>query len=287
MRAMQKKRFYLKDSRDGAGPLERVNGSKRPLATSLRHSLKPQAPIRTIAFHGGKGGVGVTFFAAETAAALASAGLSVAAVDMDLYRGTLHYRLDVPLSRDTFTVVDVLPVLEDLTDRVLDNALARCPCGARLLPAPATPERAGLVTSEHVRALVSALSTNFDFVVLDTPASLDEVTAGAARQADLLVLIVTPELSCLGGAKRALETLGSRGADHSRVAVVVNRSFGDSDSVTLADIESFLGLPPVIVLPEETERCRRIADEGKYVFLERSPLGQGVQAMISRFFSRA
>jgi len=227
--------------------------------------------------------VGTTFLAAEAAASLSSAGDAVVAVDLDLHRGALHYRLDVPLLRETFTVLDLLPVLDDLSERVLDNALSPCPCGAMLLPAPAAPADGTTAVPELFGSLLDALATRFDHVIIDTRASLDDAVLAVAGAADLLVLVVTPEIACLGGAKRALDTLASRGVSTS-LSVVVNRSLGDSDDIKLSDIESFLGLPVTIVLPEDLTRCRRAADEGRFLSSERSPLGEGIRAMTRRVF---
>jgi len=239
-----------------------------------------------MAFHGGKGGVGATFLTAESVALLQTGGRRIAAVDIDFHRGALHYRLDVPLSRDTFTTADLLPVLDDLSDHVLENALSDCPCGARMLPAPASPFTAS-VEPELVQGLVTALRARFDYVVFDTAPTLDELTLGVLAAVDLVALVVTPEIACLGTAARALDSLGARGIAASRIMLLVNRSLGDLDVVTLADVESFVGLPVEIILPEETARCRRAADEGRFVTPERSPLGQALRAMVHRLLAGA
>jgi MinD-like ATPase involved in chromosome partitioning or flagellar assembly len=227
--------------------------------------------------------VGTTFLAAEAAAYLSSAGGAVVAVDLDLHRGALHYRLDVPLSRETFTVLDLLPVLEDLSERVLYNALSSCPCGALLLPAPN-------VAAEHLNAvpasmdtLIDALAARFDYVVVDTGASLDDVSLSAAGAADLLVMVITPEIASLGGARRALDTLVLR-AVSTPVSLVVNRSLGASDDLRLSDIESFLGSSVTVVLPEDPAKCRRAADGGLFLSCERSPLGEGIRALMGKYF---
>ncbi len=228
--------------------------------------------------------MGTTLLASEVTALLAREAPGVAAVDLDLHRGALHYRLDVPLSRDTFTIRDLLPVLDDLSDLVLDNALSHCPCGARLLPAPGGTDPGFAPSPEEIRALGAALSASFTRVIVDTPPALDPVTLDVVTTADLVVLVVTPELACLGGAKKALETMGSHGVGGAHVRLVVNRSLGDDDAVNLSDFESYLGLPVAFLLPEETVRCRRAADEGRFVAYDRSPLGQGIQSLARLVF---
>lgn len=271
--------------------ISRKASARQALNTASRRVESPRqprgmgVPAKTIAFHGGKGGVGTTFLAAESAAALSAQGLRVAAVEAGLHRGGLHYRLDVPLTRETFTLADLLPVLDDLTDRALDNALSECPCGARLLPSSNGVGLEPFMTSERFEALAPALAARFDQVIFDTPSLLDGAAIASLAAADLVVLVVTPELGCLGGARQALGALAESGVGSRKPALIVNRSLGDQDTITLSDIESFLDLPVTIVLPEETARCRRVTDEGRFAFQERSTLGQGIGVMVRRLFS--
>ena len=236
---------------------------------------------RTVVFHGGKGGVGTTTLAAETAALLSRYGRKVVAVDLDLYRGDLHYRLDVQVSRGTHTLVDVLPVLDEVDGRVLENALETCPCGARLLPAPTSCIEASGVQASHVMKLLPALAGEFDHVILDTSPALTGAVTAALKASDLIVLVVTPELACLGGARKTLDEIRSL---ELTTRLVVNRTLFDIDSFTEADIEAFLVLRVTAVLPEDTARCRRAGDDGRFLTSERSAVSQAVEELVHRFF---
>lgn len=247
-------------------------------------SRLPAAPHQTAVFHGGKGGVGTTTLASEAAAILAGSGRGVVAVDLDLYRGDLNYRLDVPATRDTHTFADLLPVLGELDARILDNALSRCRCGARMLPAPVSPGEASTIEPDHVRRLLKALTGEFEQVIVDTPVAGDQL-APALESADLLVLVVTPEVSCLGGARRVLDSVFSTGGKRPDLALVVNRSLGASDAVSASELESFLQRPATAVLPEDTSRCRRLADEGRLITSERSSVGHGIAALVRSLFA--
>jgi len=269
--------------RDGSTTRNRSDTQPASARPAVRPpGIKNHATIT--AFHGSKGGVGTTTLAAETAAALAAAGRHVVAVDLDLYRGDLHYRFDIPVSRGTHTLIDLVPVLDEIEARILDNALSRCSCRVRLLPVPASSEEADIVQPDHVHRLLTGLASEFDHVIIDTPSHLDGITAAALEEADLMVLVVTPEIASLGGARRLREALARRGGWNAREALVVNRALGDSDLLSVADVESFLDIPVALVLPEETARCRRLADEGHLLTAERSPLSQGILAMVRRLF---
>jgi len=228
--------------------------------------------------------VGTTTLASEAAAILAGSGRNVAAVDLDVYGGDLHYRLDVPVTRDTHTVSDLLPVIDDLDARILENALSTCPCGARILPAPTTHSGAAAIGPDHVGKVLAAMAAEFEHVIVDTSVAVDRMISPAFDLAELVVLVVTPEIACLGGARRELDEVVSYGGERPDIALVVNRSLGTSDAVSPVEVESFLRMTATVVLPEDTARCRRLADEGRHVTSERSALGHSIYSLMRHLF---
>jgi len=217
--------------------------------------------------------------AAEATILLARGGLDVLAIDADLERGTLHYRLDLPLNGNTFAITDILNVLEDPPGELLQNAISRCPSGAGVLPASARPCRASPDEGTAV-SLVDSLSQHFDRVIIDTPTSSDPFTRGLLARCDIVVLVVTPELTCLGSARRALEDIVTRPGGGRPIMLVVNRSMSSQDVITRDDIETFLGIRAAAFLPEDTARCRRLTDACKPLSSERSPLASSVLALV-------
>ena len=211
---------------------------------------------------------------AELSGLAASSGRRVLAVDADLQRGSLHYRMDVPVGRATFSIADVLPVLDDLSPELLQGVLSESASGAWLLPAPQAFDAGCGAGSELGAGLARSLRSSFDFVVADTGAAFDDLTLGLLAAADAVLVVVTPELACLGAARRALgvvHRLRSR-----NVELVVNRSLGQGDLVGEGELTSFLGLRALCVLPEDTARCRRLGDECRPVRSERSALAREI-----------
>ncbi len=239
---------------------------------------------RCTVFHGAAGGVGATFLASESVAMLSSAGHRVAVVDAHASRGAMHYRLDVPLGRGVFTIQDLVPVLGDMDERMVDNVLTACPCGARMVLSGTGGVDEAALAPEQVHQVTAVLRHRFDHVVVDTrPTGEGTAIAGACRDVTV-VLVVIPELTCLGGARRALDSLAGLGFERADVKLVVNRSLGRRDALTLPDIESCLGVPAAALLPEETATCRRAALEGAFVHSGRSELGRDLRAMVNLLF---
>lgn len=234
------------------------------------------------AFHGGKGGVGATTLAVECAAAFCGTGASVGLIDLDLYAGDAHYRLDTDCARGGYTLSDLLPVIEELDERMIDNAFSRCPSGVRVLPAPSDPDDASRVSPGHLRTLLQVARAAFDILVLDTAPRADSSARAALEACDLAVLVTSPEVSCLGRIRSVSDKLGQEDQAGRRPALIINRSLGRSDLVTTREAERFLGMPASAVIPEATYAFRRAADEGRLICGERSGPGRSISEAVSR-----
>ncbi|GAP49792.1 AAA family ATPase [Streptomyces azureus] len=169
---------------------------------------------------GAKGGVGATLTAIQLALAAQASGRSTALVDMDLQTGDIASYLDVQFRR---SVVD-LAAITDISPRVLADAVFRHETGLALLLAPAEGERGEDVTDRAARQIVSALRSRYEVVVIDCGAQLSGAGAAAVEMADRALLITTPDVVAVRGAKRAVrmwDRLQIRKAEET--TVVVNR----------------------------------------------------------------
>lgn len=169
---------------------------------------------------GAKGGVGATLTAVQLALAAQTSGRSTALVDMDLQTGDIASYLDVQFRR---SVAD-LAAITDISPRVLADAVFRHDCGLALLLAPAEGERGEDVTDRAVRQIVSALRARYDVVVIDCGAQLGGAGAAAVEMADRALLVTTPDVVAVRGAKRTVrmwDRLQIRKAEET--VIVVNR----------------------------------------------------------------
>ncbi|MFF7855439.1 AAA family ATPase [Streptomyces sp. NPDC007904] len=169
---------------------------------------------------GAKGGVGTTMTAIQLALAAQASGRATALVDMDLQTGDVASYLDVQFRR---SVVD-LAAITDISPRVLADAVFRHDTGVALLLAPAEGERGEDVTDRAARQIVSALRSRYEVVVIDCGAQLGGAGAAAVEMADTALLVTTPDVIAVRGAKRAVrmwDRLQIRKAEET--TVVVNR----------------------------------------------------------------
>ncbi|MYR41998.1 AAA family ATPase [Streptomyces sp. SID5910] len=169
---------------------------------------------------GAKGGVGATLTAVQLALAAQASGRATALVDMDLQAGDIASYLDVQFRR---SVVD-LAAINDISPRVLADAVFRHDTGLALLLAPGEGERGEEVTDRAARQVVSALRSRYEVVVIDCGAQLGGAGAAAVEMADKALLVTTPDVIAVRGAKRAVrmwDRLQIRKAEET--TVVVNR----------------------------------------------------------------
>jgi len=182
----------------------------------------PTAPTGSIiAVFGVKGGVGKTTLATNLAVALAQeSSASVALVDLDVPFGDVALMLDMHPEQD---ILDALAdgVVDDLER--LQKLLVQTPHGVHVLSAPLAPDDAGALDSRKVGQLLKRLAALHQFVLVDTPVGLNELTAAALDVSELALLVTTPEIAALKRTHACLRLLQGLEFSTSKLQLVLNR----------------------------------------------------------------
>ncbi|MFJ3699752.1 MULTISPECIES: AAA family ATPase [unclassified Streptomyces] len=173
-------------------------------STGVRRHLGPGGDVFTgpggtvVTVTGAKGGVGATLTAVQLALAAQASGHTAALVDLDLQTGDIAAYLDVQFRR---SVVD-LAAITDISPRVLSDAVFSHDTGLALLLAPGEGERGEEVSDRAARQIVSALRSRYEVVVIDCGSQMNGANAAAIEMADTAVLVTTPDVVAVRGAKR-------------------------------------------------------------------------------------
>ena len=225
-------------------------------------SHDPTAPTGSvIAVFGVKGGVGKTTLATNLAVALAQeSSASVALVDLDVPFGDIALMLDIHPEQDVLDALDDT-VLDDLER--LQNMLVRTQHGVHVLSAPLAPDDAGSLDSRKVGRLLSRLAALHQFVLVDTPVGLTELTAAALDAAELAMLVTTPEIAALRRTHACLRLLQGLEFSTNKLQLVLNRVESKTRVSSTEAIEA-LGQPV----------SWRVAND--YAAMQSSALGQPV-----------
>ncbi|MGW7361858.1 AAA family ATPase [Streptomyces sp. NPDC054841] len=156
----------------------------------------PGGTVLTVS--GAKGGVGTTVTAVQLALAARASGMNTALADMDLQGGDVASYLDVQFRR---SIVD-LASIQDISPRVLQDAVFSHQTGIGLLLAPGEGERGEEVTDRSVRQIVSALRNRYEVVIIDCGTQMNGANAAAIEMADITLLVTTPDVVAVRAAKR-------------------------------------------------------------------------------------
>lgn len=200
---------------------------------------------KAIVITSGKGGVGKTTTTANLGAALAQLGHSVVLIDADI--GLRN--LDVVMGLENRIVYHVVDAIKGkctvqkalIKDRRMENLW--------LLPASQTDDKDS-VTPEDMRSLVFELKSQYDFVLIDCPAGIEQGFKNAIAGADEAIVVATPEVSSIRDADRVVGLLAAADVP---ARLIVNRISPNlvkrGDMLSQADVIEILALEILGAVP--------------------------------------
>lgn len=198
----------------------------------------------------GKGGVGKTTSAANIGAALSLCGKRVVIVDMDLGLRKLDISLGIG-DRVAYDIVDVLQKRCTVRQALLhDKRFYEC----YILPASQTCDKSA-INEQQMKELCEQLKQDFDYVLIDCPAGIEQGFVNAVCAADKALIVVIPEPASIRDADRVLDLLADYGIQESKV--LINRFREDmarrGDMLSVEEIIHLLRVGIVGVIPEEDD----------------------------------
>jgi pilus assembly protein CpaE len=213
---------------------------------SLTAQLQPQRG-KIITFFSPKGGVGRTTIATNLAVALhQSTNLPVVLVDGSLPFGDIAVILN--MSPKAKTIADLVGSFEQVDSEVLESVLVQHSTGIKVLLAPPTPEAAELITGANIKKVLETLRESYAFVVVDTWPSFQEQVLTMLDVADVILTLMTLEITSLKNVRVFMEIAEKLGYDEHKVQLVANRN-DSSGGIKASDVEASLArkIPHTIV----------------------------------------
>ena len=196
-------------------------------------------PGIVVAVFSPKGGVGRTTIAVNLAVAAASlGGRRVALMDASFQFGDVGVLLN--LNPKNKSIADLAAQLESGEPDDLANYVINHSSGVRVLLAPSSPEQAELITAAHARRVVERLREEHDLVVVDCPSSFNDATLGILDAADLILTLLSLEITSIKNMRLFLEVAEQLGYPPGKIRLVLNRA--DSTlGIRVADVEHSIG----------------------------------------------
>ena len=196
----------------------------------------------------GKGGVGKTTTTANVGTGLAKLEKSVALIDTDI--GLRN--LDVVMGLENRIVYNLVDVIEG--NCTIKKALIkdkRYP-NLYLMPSAQTRDKSA-VTPEQMKILCEQLKKEFDYVIMDCPAGIEQGFKNAIAGADRALVVTTPEVSAVRDADRIIGLLEA--SEMKRTDLIVNRLRSDmvnrGDMMSSSDVVDILAIDLIGVVPDD------------------------------------
>ncbi len=208
---------------------------------------------------GVKGGVGTTTVATNVATSLAMGEeRAVVLVDGYLQFGGVQTALNI---RSPHSLSDLLPYTAHMDSELVSSVLAPHHSGLQVLLAPSEHHEPVMPEPAHAESLLTKLREMFDQIVVDVWPFLNPVTLAILDEADVILLVLTPEISSLHNARLWLQLADERGYSPSRLHLVLNQDTGQKGFLE-GEISRLLSYPLFHHLPFEPLLVRDSLNRG-------------------------
>ena len=196
----------------------------------------------------GKGGVGKTTTTANVGTGLAMLNKKVVMIDTDIGLRNLDVVLGLE-NRIVYTLVDVVEGKCKLKQALIKHKKYPELC---LLPSAQTRDK-DAVTPEQMKELVEELKQDFDYILLDCPAGIEQGFRNAIAGADRALVVTTPEVSAIRDADRIVGLLEAN--EMKKIDLIINRIRVDmvkrGDMLNVGDVCDILSINLLGVVPDD------------------------------------
>jgi septum site-determining protein MinD len=198
----------------------------------------------------GKGGVGKTTTTANLGTALALQGKKVCLVDTDI--GLRN--LDVILGLENRLIYDLVDVIEGRCK--VHQAIVkdkRFEDGLFLLPAAQTTDK-NAINVEQMKTLIGNLKRDYDYILIDCPAGIEQGYKNAVAGADRAIVVTTPEISAVRDADRIIGLLEQEDIEPPKLIInrIKRQLMNSGDALDINEITTHLSIDLLgIVLDDE------------------------------------
>ncbi|ENH97955.1 septum site-determining protein MinD [Gracilibacillus halophilus YIM-C55.5] len=198
----------------------------------------------------GKGGVGKTTTAANLGTSLALLDKKVCLIDTDI--GLRN--LDVVLGLENRIIYDIVDVIQEkckLQQALIKDKRFDC---LYLLPAAQTSDKTAL-TAEGMKQMIDELKQDYDYILIDCPAGIEQGYQNAVAGADKAIVVTTPEKSSVRDADRIIGLLEQEEIEPPHLVInrIRNHMMENGDMLAIDDIVQILSIELLGIVADDDE----------------------------------
>lgn len=187
----------------------------------------------------GKGGVGKTTTTANLGTALALMDKKVCLIDTDI--GLRN--LDVIMGLENRIIYDIVDVIEErckLSQALIRDKRFDSLC---LLPAAQTSDKSA-VTKEGMLQIIAELKQDYDYILIDCPAGIEQGFQNAIVGADQAIVVTTPEKSSVRDADRIIGLIEQENMERPRLIInrIRQQIMNDGNAIDVDDVVQLLSI---------------------------------------------
>ncbi|MDX8046565.1 septum site-determining protein MinD [Gracilibacillus sp. S3-1-1] len=198
----------------------------------------------------GKGGVGKTTTTANLGTSLALLDKKVCLIDTDI--GLRN--LDVVMGLENRIIYDIVDVVENrckISQALIKDKRFDC---LYLLPAAQTSDKSAL-TPEGMYRIIEELKPDYDYILIDCPAGIEQGYRNAVAGADKSIVVTTPEKSSVRDADRIIGLLEQEDMEppHLIVNRIRNHMVQNGDMLDVDEIVQVLSIDLLGIVADDDD----------------------------------
>jgi len=239
----------------------------------LRNRFLPNKPSPTkptgkvLVFLGARGGAGATTLAVHLGNFLARQHAKKVLI-VDVHRRLGHIALYLGEDRVAYHFYELVRNINRLDAALLEGFVLHHASGVDVLPSPDVFDDSSNVSLDDIQRAIRFLAECYDFVIIDSPHGVHNLSLSAIDCCDELFLIASPDVPGLRDLSRCVDRLLQSHVSPDKLKVVINR-YSSQGAVTLEQIEKAIRQPIAITIPNNSTELIRAMNTGNPISPDR------------------
>ncbi len=237
------------------------------LRLNARKTIVAKPSGRIVAMLGARGGAGATTLAVHLGCFLARQ-YDKRTLLLDEHRRLGHVSLYLGAEEPNYHFYELVRNIGRLDESLLQGFVIHHSSCLDILPSPDCFDDAANVSLEDIQRAIRFLGQNYEFVVIDCPHGVHNLSLATLACCDELYLIATPDVPALRDLSRCIDGFLQSNMLPEKIKVVINRYSSDG-ALGLQQIEKAIQQPISITIPNASSDLIRAMNTGSPVLPDR------------------